>query len=236
LKIGQIDDLITPTGPNGRFSSTWFNAAWRLTDLFSADQNTDSDGRYVGVSSPTSRGKLNINGVLRDSIDLTTGNLVPNGNGGLPFRAALRSYNFLAPPAGDSSLNGRSLTPTEIDSLVGSIQTYLFNTGPMLERGELSQLTFFNTGSFANIQDRGREEIFRRCVELITTRSAAFTVYSLGETVRQDKSGILVTTAQKRLAVTFYVDPQGAHGSLQDSTTPDEAAASYKVKKVYAPN
>jgi hypothetical protein len=233
LKIGQIDDLIT----GGRFSTTWFNSSWRLADLFSADLTKDSSGNYLKVSNPTSRGKININGVLRDSID-SSGNIVPGG--GLAFRAALRSFNFLASPNSDSQLSGKTMSDPEIDSLVSSIQTYLTTNGPMMERGEISQLPFFNSGtaggkSLASVNDRGREEIFRRCVEMITTRSASFTVYTLGQAIRQDKSGVKTPTGEKRLAITFQLEPRKGSTALEKSSVPYDVVDSYAVKRIYAP-
>ena len=150
LKIGQIDDLIT----GARFSSSWFNSAWRLVDLFSADPTKDASGHYLKVSNPTSGGKININGVLRDD--------------GLAFKAALRSFNFLASPNSDPTLSGASLTSSEIDQLTNEVKSYLTTNGPFMERGEISQLTFFNsTGSpketaggksLDKVNDRGREK------------------------------------------------------------------------------
>jgi hypothetical protein len=224
LKIGQSDDRIT----GARFSSTWFNAAWRLTDLFDANPV----GRLVAPT--TVRGKININGVLRDSV-ASNGSVIPTG--GAAFRAALRSYNFLTSPNGDAVLNGRALSNSEIDTLVSNLQSYLITNGPLMERGEISQLPFFNTSGLATAEDRGREEICRRLIEMITTRSASFTVYAIGETVRQDRSGNKTTTGQKRLAITFQLEPLNSSGApLDTSTTPFDAVASYRVKRIYAPN
>jgi hypothetical protein len=110
----------------------------------------------------------------------------------------------------------------------------------MMERGELSQLTFFNTGTGSGkpgptTNDRGREEIFRRVVEMITTRSASFTVYAIGETVRQDANGTLTMTSQKRLAQTFQLEPLVNGAPLASSNVPHDAVTSYRVKKIYAP-
>jgi hypothetical protein len=225
LKIGQPDDL----AGNTRFSPAWFNAAWRLTDLFAAvpvSNPSQTPQPFERTALPTSRGKININGVLRD--------------GGVAFRAALRSFVFSS-PNNDPQLNARSLAPAEVDNLVAGITTYLNQNGPMMERGELSQLPFFNTGTaagapMATTNDRGREEIFRRTVEMITTRSASFTVYSIGETIRQDARGNKITVGQKRLALTFQLEPQSASAAFQNSTPPDAVVDSYRVRKIYAPN
>jgi hypothetical protein len=223
LKVGQVDELAA-----ARFSTNWFNAAWRLADLFAARPvaNAAQPQAYEFVAPPTSRGRLNINGVLRD--------------GGTAFRAALRSYSFLAAPDSDPQLNGQPFPPAQIDALVTALQNYLTNIGPMMERGELSQLPFFNTGTGTGkpgptTSDRGREEIFRRVVEMITTRSASFTVYAIGETVRQDANGMMTTTGQKRLAQTFYLEPLVNGAPLASSNVPHDVVTSYRVKKIYAP-
>ncbi len=224
LKIGQPDDLIT----GARFSSTWFNAAWRLTDLFEAKPISSK------VASATTRGKINVNGVLRDSI-ASDGSVIPSG--GAAFRAALRGYNFLTSPNGDAQLSGRALSNSEVDTLVSNLQSYLMANGPLMERGEISQLPFFNTSGLATADDRGREEIFRRVIEMITTRSASFTVYAIGQSVRQDRAGNKTTTGQKRLAITFQLEPLSSTGALlETSTTPFDSVASFRAKRIYAPN
>jgi hypothetical protein len=223
LKIGQPDDLIV----GARFSAGWFNGAWRLTDLFCARPASQPLQPVEMIAPPTSRGKININGVLRD--------------GGVAFRAALRSFNFLTAPNSDPQLSGGALASSEIDNLIAAITTYLTNNGPMMERGELSQLPFFSNGTAAGHTmvttiDRGREEIFRRTIEMVTTRSASYTVYAIGESIRQDRSGNKITTGQKRLAITFQLEPQVGGASLQNSTVPYDVADSYRVRKIYAPN
>lgn len=222
LKIGQPDDLA-----GARFSTTWFNSAWRLADLFSADLTKDSSSNYLKVSKPTSLGKININGVLRDD--------------GVAFRAALRSFTFLTSPNSDPLLSAQALPAAEIDNLVSQIKNYLATTGPMMERGELSQLTFFNTGTTAgkpgqNTNDRGREEIFRRCVEMITTRSASFTVYAIGQAIRQDKNGSKSPVGEKRSAITFQLEPRKGIAPLGTSSVAYDVVDNYAVKKIYAPH
>ncbi len=222
LKLGQIDDLIPPT----RFTSagattTWFNAAWRLTDLFCAEPAT----RQVSLSSKP--GKLNINGVLRDD--------------GTAMRAALRSFTFLPSPNSDPTRNGQTLSATEIDSLITAIKNYLTNNGPFMERGELSQLPFF-TGSGATgtagtspgstTNDRGREEIFRRMVELITVRSNSFSVYVVGEAVLQSPSGTLRTLSRQARKFNMQMNPLKAGSSL-DSANLSDKVDGYKITKVY---
>lgn len=197
LKVGQRDDIV----PAGRFDASggttpWFNAAWRLCDLFAAANRT------LPMASSTSRGKLNINGTLRDD--------------GVAFRAALRAFVFE-----EDSREGNTLQESEITALISGLTEYLEQNGPMMERGEISQLSFFSDSSWAGGQrndlsiDRAREEIFRRIVELITTRSAAFSIYALGEAVRQSPDGRIVPLSRSATRRVVHLEPQAMDGSGQ---------------------
>ncbi len=196
LKIGQPDDLISTAA---RFSPLWQNAAWRLTDIFGVDQDATKK-----VLDPVSRGKLNINSVARD--------------GGTVLRALLRRFTFLASPDSDPSTASKPLSEAEIQNLIASIQSYLSANGPMLERGELSQISFFSgaatNNSSAGTQpvrttaDRGREELFRRMIEMVTTRSASFSIFAVGEAVQESPSGQIKATSRSTQGVVFRFDPK----------------------------
>jgi hypothetical protein len=158
-------------------------------------------------SPPTARGKININGVLRD--------------GGTAFRAALRAFTFSPALAGDTGRAGKALTESEIDELIKQLETYLRNRGPMMCRGELSQLAFFQAagaqgtagGQPSSITiDRGREEIFRRVVELITTRSLSFKVFSVGQALRQNPNGDISVSSTVRQEASLEFEPQIGSG------------------------
>jgi hypothetical protein len=195
LKIGQADDLSGTT----RYSATWNNGAWRLCELFSADSNTTNS-----ASQSTVVGKININGVLRDD--------------GIAMRALLRSLNFAASPNSDPALNGNFLPDSEIDAIITSIKAYLTTNGPMMERGELSLISYFNRTtspqprlggiSFSLLNDRGREEVFRKMIELITTRSASFSVYVVADAINESAVGLITRTARHRLRTGFFIRPQ----------------------------
>ncbi len=94
----------------------------------------------------------------------------------------------------DPRIAGNTLSPAGIQAIHDQLMTRLgcvpgqnkftdfdpVANGPFWERGELSQLTLFNSGtlassgtiSMAQVNDRAREEIFRRMAEMITTRGA----------------------------------------------------------------
>jgi hypothetical protein len=204
LKVGQPDDLVGGSTaarftPPSTSSVGWFNGAWRLADIFSAEPGRSSADV---VSEPTARGKININGVLRD--------------GGTAFRAALRAFVFSPAPDGDERRSDRALAETEIDELIVQLQAYLSENGPMMCRGELSQLAFFQAAGASGTAggspssttiDRGREEIFRRVVELITTRGLNFTVFAVGQALRQSPNGDISVLSSARQEVILEFDP-----------------------------
>jgi hypothetical protein len=94
---------------------------------------------------------------------------------------------------------------------VGSFST---TSGPFGERGELSELPMFMTGADLRVSvntntvyDRGREELFRRLVELITTRGNVFSVYAVGQGIQQSATGVKTPGATWQTKVTFQIDP-----------------------------
>jgi hypothetical protein len=193
LKIGQPDDSI---GTAARFSTTWQNAAWRLTDIFGTNAT-----RTTVELDPVSRGKININSVARD--------------GGTALRALLRSWTFLPSPESDQNTAARQLSSSEIDSIMSSIVTYINSNGPLLERGEISQIPYFSSTSTSTIggqqvrttADRSREQIIRRMIEMVTTRSASFSVFCIGESIQESPTGVIRTLSQETAAANFRIDP-----------------------------
>ncbi len=208
LRVGQIDDLVESSPfavPSGTATTEWRNAAWHLTDIFSVADDI------------TKAGKLNINGVLRDD--------------GVALRAALRKMNFLAAPMGDTLRADALLSPTEIDALIVDLKNYLTSKGPFMERGQMSQLPFFSGIATAGNQpgqtsiDRSREEIFRRIVEMVTTRSASFSAYCVGEIVQQKPDGTLFTRGRRFKKVTSRIHPLHAGQNIEMGGPADRADA-----------
>ena len=214
LKVGQPDDVI---GSATRFSSTWQNAAWRLADVFGVSTN-----RSQPEFDPVSRGKVNINSVARD--------------GGTVLQGLLRNFVFLPAPDSDPSIAGKQLTSLEITRLIQSIANYISSNGPIMERGELSQISYFSGGT-TNLStlggktvrttiDRGREEVFRRMIELITTRSSSFSVFSAGEALQESPSGVIKVLSKAKTGAVYRFDP------LIDSA-PRSKATGYTITKLY---
>jgi hypothetical protein len=197
LRIGQSE--LTGTSPiwDGSPTSPSRNiTAWRLTDIFTIQDEEAAD--IAGLVNP--------NGVLRD--------------GGLALKAALEGLRFADDPAEtDTQLMDKPLADQDIDNVLVKQVIDRLNASkriPFLERGELSELPAFQSGTLsgtlmAAVNDRGREEIFRRLVELTTTRGSVFTVYAIGQALRQNAGGqpaVLSTASQK---VTFRLVPQFAN-------------------------
>lgn len=238
LRIGQPERYDATTNSNGLWDGDSSSAsrewtAWRLTDIFSTSDTLQLDGR------------INLNGVKRD--------------GGVALKTALYGYTFGPVPDSDPNLSGNTFdadptdTNDKINTLVSQLQTRLDNQapfdkaiGPLGERGELSELPIFNTGTdlaasveTKNVYDRGREELFRRLVELTTTRGNIFSVYAVGQALTPQAgipSPFVNSTSQ--LKVTFRIDPVWNAGTPSEPFDPAQTsrfnkADKYVVKVLY---
>jgi hypothetical protein len=207
LRVGQAEHPRWYDGNQTEASRTW--TSWRLADVF-ATTNV--------LSVP---GRINPNGLLRD--------------GGAALRAALHGLTYLPLPEGAQGMAGLQLNAVRLNGVVNSATAHLTNataaglpTGSLnafWERGEISQLPIFNTGgiptTMSNKFDRGREELVRRSIEMITARGSVFTVYAIGQTLQ----GTNVTGAA-RMKQTFQVEPQFASpDALDDNFNPAQAAS-----------
>ena len=152
-------------------------------------------------------GLLNPNGLLRD--------------GGAAIRAALYGLTYSPTPEGAPGLAGRDLNSSRLNGVVNSFKSRLTNASaaglpsgalvPFWERGEISELPIFNTGNIpaqmSNVFDRGREELVRRSIEMITPRGSVFTVYAIGQALQiaGNKTNVLGAV---RLKQSFELTPQ----------------------------
>ena len=246
LKIGQADRNDPATNPNGLWDGNSNTAsrewtAWRLLDVFSTSDSVQLDGR------------ININGINRDN--------------GTALKAAFYGYIFQPVPDADPNLAGRPFDadpsdPTDkINVLISQLQARLNNdqalfnnaflntSGPLAERGELSEMPIFNTGSdlaagvnTPTTNDRGREELFRRLVELTTTRGSIFTVYAVGQSLIPPQPGgtVPIITSTSQIKVTFRIDPVWNGGTPTDPFDPSAVTNrlrkpdKYAIKVLYA--
>jgi hypothetical protein len=229
LRIGQGEYSNTSTftwyyGNQTLASRTW--TSWRLADIFTATTNTN-------IAIP---GLVNPNGALRDN--------------GAALRAAFFGLTFLpAGPDGASSIAGR---PANITNVVTNVISRLTNgaaggltnaLNPFWERGEISELTVLNSaasGSLAsgavmsNAFDRGREELVRRSIEMITTRGSVCTVYAIGQSLQITATSTNVLSSA-RVKTTFELVPQFANPSqaFDDSFAPANAASRFVAPTNY---
>ncbi len=242
LKIGQHDDRWD--GDQLSASRSW--TSWRLLDFFSiadhADQPRMVDG--YGIEQP---GVININGVARDNGAALKAALMgflyqpkPVGDAALD-PSATPSANVPQVQKLVDAMVTRITTPlkdpeTQAINLGGVTQT---GAGPFWERGELSELPVFGrthsttpARDYANLDltgidlsskvyDRGREELFRRIAEMITTRGDTFTVYAVGQAITQKSStAAKIYSSTQRLKVTFRLIAKASPSAI-NGISPD---------------
>jgi hypothetical protein len=202
LRVGQPEYSNTSSvtwyyGNQTVASRTW--TCWRLADVFSVSTNTN-------VAIP---GQINPNGALRDS--------------GAALRAALFGLTFL--PGGPDGAANLAGLQAKVSNIVTNVVGRLTNPGlsgmtnalnPFWERGEISELGVLNSAAISmlapgvamsSVIDRGREELVRRSIEMITTRGSIFTVYVIGQSLQITSTATNVL-GTSRLRSTFELTPQ----------------------------
>lgn len=185
-------------------SRTW--ASWRLCDIFS-----------VRANATKTEGVINPNGAQKD--------------GGAALRAALQGFTYISSPDGAPTTSGKVLTKSQVDALISAFVARLqggnINTpnddSLFWERGEISELGIFRSGSLLGIDmggtlDRGREEIFNRLVEMISTKGCVFTVHSIGQALKLDKNGNSMPISTAKCKAVFEILP------IFDSPLPSDAS------------
>jgi hypothetical protein len=211
LRVGQPElravDGTAATARPGWFdgnqtsaSRTW--TSWRLADVFTTT---------AALSVP---GQINPNGVLRDN--------------GAALRAALHGMRMLPSPDGAANTSNRLVNVTNVVTAMLERMTNLAGSGlpdgslnALWERGEISELPLLGSGNqllqpsgvlMQQAFDRGREELVRRSVEMITTRGSVFTVYVVGQALQVTPQTTNVI-GSARLKQTFEISPQYAGGT-----------------------
>ena len=233
LKIGQHDDRWD--GDETSFSRGW--TSWRLADFFCVADPVSQPGT-IDFNGINQLGLFNVNGVTRDNGAALRAALYgfrfqAATDGGDPTLAdpSSSSSSRLQIDALVSQIAARLNAPmlnTNGTGNTGNLQT---GAGPFWERGEISELPLFGrtldttvsdsattyattdlTGidMSSKVFDRGREELGRRLIEMITTRGSIFTVYALGQALQPDLNNSstrrIVSTCQ--LKVTFRLVPK----------------------------
>ena len=211
LRIGQPELPRWYDGIQTNASRTW--TSWRLADIFTV------------TNALTITGAVNPNGILRD--------------GGAALRAALFDFRFQPSPEGATATANRAINTNNFLSAMIARMTNATAAGlpagsvnVFWERGEISELPLFNSGNtlasgvlMSNAFDRGREEVVRRSIEMITTRGSVFTVYAIGQSLQTTATSTNVLSTC-RLKTTFQLIPQFANPSqaFDDSFSPANAA------------
>lgn len=206
LRMGQPELATWYDGKPTNASRTW--TSWRLADIFTTKTN---------VTVP---GLVNPNGVLRDN--------------GAALRAALYQLTLLPSPNGAPTTANKTLDEAGVTSIVTNAISRMTNvsTGlpanavnPFWERGEISELNVFNAGAgvggvnMSNTFDRGREEVVRRSIEMITPRGSIFSVYAIGQAIQvQGATTNVLSTARSK--TTFEMIPQFAPAATNDAFSP----------------
>ena len=213
LRVGQAEHARWYDGNQTNASRTW--TSWRLADIFTVRSNYPANSATNGVANAVNvriPGLINPNGALRDN--------------GAAMRSALFGLTFQQAPEGASGTANRAVN---IGGIVTNMITRLTNgaaaglgTGtinPFWERGEFSELPLFNSpppqtaalgANMSNTFDRGREELVRRTIEMLTARGSVFSVYAVGQSlqVTTNSTNILGTV---RVKSTFEISPQFAN-------------------------
>ncbi len=238
LRVGQ-SELTNSGGTNvGWYDGNQTNASrtwtsWRLADIFTTTAASNSATAADASGNLTNslgvvRGPTNANG----AVVTIPGLINPNGvlrDGGAALRAVLHGMTYASAPEGVPGLAGVELNAFRLNGIINSFRSKL-TTGstagalnPFWERGEISELPIFNTGNIpttmSNKFDRGREELVRRSIEMITTRGSIFTVYAIGQTLQGTN-----VTGVARMKQTFQIEPQFATAdAFSDSFNPSQA-------------
>jgi hypothetical protein len=232
LRVGQPEHRWWYDTNQNRPSRAW--TSWRLADIFTTTTASNSATVTNAQGIPTNslgvvRGSTNTNG----AVVTIPGLINPNGalrDNGAALRAALFGLSF-QPLTGTGTLGvpglaGLAANVTNVSTNLVRRLTTTAGTdlpanslNPLWERGEISELALLNSGTalapgvnMSNVFDRGREELVRRSIEMLTTRGSVFSVYAIGEALQGTN-----VTSTTRLKQTFEVIPQFAASALNDS-------------------
>ena len=86
-----------------------------------------------------------------------------------------------------------------------------YPTTPPTDPSTQTDLDLTGVAMSSKVSDRGREELFRRVVEMTTTRGNVFTVYAIGQAINQTNPNDPTTkrvTGTQQLKVTFRLVPK----------------------------
>jgi hypothetical protein len=193
------------------------NRAHRLLELFSAGTER--------------RGKILLNSALRDDRNLALRSLL----NGLRTQVNDQPTPDLASPR-DPAFPGTSATSLQVNA--DNFITALRNTPyPLLGLGQLGDLPIFNSGTElfgsaismtpnpenTTMQDRGREEIFRHLVGLLTLKGSVYRIHVVAQSGQMDASGRFIVRSTSRLIQVVELERNYPVASLSSTAATDLA-------------
>ena len=227
-------------GNQTNVSRTW--PSWRLADFFTttvSGANPSPLGVWRSTNGFTIPGLINPNGALRDN--------------GAAIKAAL--FGLAGEPSPDptnsgtqgaSGFSGANANITNfVTNVIGRLTSAAAGVPPgalnaFWERGEISELRLLNNGNalvnglqMSNVFDRGREELVRRSIEMITPRGSIFSAYVLGQALQVSGATTNVLSTA-RMKSTFEIIPRATAPATNDSFAPADAAIRFAALTNYS--
>lgn len=216
-------------------SRNW--AAWRLADVFTVNRSTD----LQGPAKMEVTGLYNPNGILRDQglvlKALVAGLRFETGSASDPalqagqFNTGNMEVDLLKSLTASQSQTADAGGPALAKYLAQRLmREHATRFSPLWERGEISQLELFNPTATKNqiktgattstLLDRGREELSRRLIDLLTVKGNTFSIYVVGQSL--GPNGEPVATKAQRVIIRLHpkFDPP-----LEDDFDPTDATA-----------
>lgn len=201
-ELGFIHSGMTPNVSSGANGTPWRTLRlqpqsdtnqlpdWALLDLFSVPVMGDTNNRYIQPYSTNSQpdltrkgGLINVNNGVPTFVDENGKSLITNT---LPLQAL-----FLG------ATNG--LDKTRAETLADNISRHVVS-----QKGASFGTNFYYLpGQIAEIEgvsDSGEasEGIFRQVIDLATTRGTVFSVYAVGQSLKQDPNGNIRVLGERR--------------------------------------
>jgi hypothetical protein len=167
---------------------------WAILDLFAAPVNTTAGQESLIYPVRGSiAGKINLNHAVLPFVD-------PVGNASLlrtePLTAMTRNATSVA-----ATYPSPAITSLEAETIVDNIvrqklatngRNYSLNTNTYISPWQITEI--------AGVADRGEEseELLRSIGSLATVRSGVFSIYSVGQAIRQDAAGSITVLGERR--------------------------------------
>jgi len=165
---------------------------WALLDLFSVPVAGDTNNKYIQPDSTRKGGLINVNSGVPTFVDENGKSLITNT---LPLQSL-----FLAATNGLDKARAEMLADN-ISRHVVSPKGESFGTNFYYLPGQIAEIE--------GVSDSGEasEEIFRKMIDLATTRGTVFSVYAVGQSLKQDPKGNLRVLGERRQVTLLECPP-----------------------------